>query len=373
MVSSPVTARAFLLNHFRELSRTCDLTLVANTADFGFLKAAGLGLPGLSVAIERPVALGADLAALYRLSTHLRRGSFDAVHSITPKAGLLAMAAARLARVPVRIHWFTGQVWVTRSGSRRLLLKKLDQVTATFATHLLVDSPSQMAFLASEGVAPSAKMRVLGSGSVCGVDISRFRRDVTWRTEMRCRLNVPEAATLFAFLGRCTIDKGLMDLARAFNELCARRDDCYLVVAGPDEDGVLPEMLQFCGSARDRVRRLDYVDATERVLAAADVLCLPSYREGFGSVILEAAAAGAPSVGSRIYGIVDAIEDGVTGLLHEPRDPRDLCKKMLRLAEEPALRVSLGHRAQVRATAKFQQAMLTAALVDYYHEVIPTN
>jgi glycosyltransferase involved in cell wall biosynthesis len=142
------------------------------------------------------------------------------------------------------------------------------------------------------------------------------------------------------------------------------------VVVGPDEEEIFPAMLRLCRRSKTRVRRINFTDAPERVMAAADVLCLPSYREGFGSVVIEAAASGIPAIGARIYGITDSIQDGITGLLHEPRDIRDLLGKMRLLSEDRSLRRSMGERARRRAMAEFSKEDVTAALVDYYKEVL---
>jgi glycosyltransferase involved in cell wall biosynthesis len=358
------------MNHLAALANYYDITVMANAADFGFLVPLGSSVHWVPIGIKRKIAPLHDMVCLFRLACAFQSRDFKAVHSVTPKAGLLAMTAAWLMRVPVRIHWFTGQVWATRSGAIRFLLKGLDRLTAALATHLLVDSSSQVDFLASQGVAPREKMRVLAKGSICGVDAGRFRPDGPARAEVRARLGLPQEALVFLFVGRCTFDKGLTDLARAFEALCSERDDVYLVIVGPDEEGVFPAMLRFCPRAVGRVRRLDYTDAPERVMAAADMLCLPSYREGFGSVVIEAAAVGIPSIGSRIYGVTDAIQDGITGLLHQPHDAQDLLEKMRHLVQDPDLRCFMGSRARARAEQEFAQDVVTAALLNYYECVV---
>jgi glycosyltransferase involved in cell wall biosynthesis len=369
VASSPLTVNTFLKGHVSALSKRFEVTVIANCDGDEALEQLGPGVHRYSVGIRRKVAPLGDLLCLLRLTQYFRRGKFVAVHSVTPKAGLLAMAAAQLARVPVRIHWFTGQVWAARSGLERVVLRKLDWLTASLSTHLLVDSHSQREFLALEGVARRDKMRVLAEGSICGVDGDRFRPDIAARMENRAALDLPEDAVVFLFLGRCTFDKGLTDLAKAFEAFCEERDDGYLMVVGPDEEEVFPAMLAMCPRAAGRVRRLNHTDAPERVMAAADVFCLPSYREGFGAVVIEAAAVGIPSIGSRIYGIIDAIQDGQTGLLHKPREPHDLLEKMKALACDATLRHAMGARARVRAMRDFSSEAVTCALLEFYNSV----
>jgi glycosyltransferase involved in cell wall biosynthesis len=113
-----------------------------------------------------------------------------------------------------------------------------------------------------------------------------------------------------------------------------------------------------------------YTDDPELWLPACDVLCLPSYREGFGTSIIEAAAAGLPAIGSRIYGITDAIDEGVTGLLHHPGDVGELAEKMGILAGDAGLRRSLGGAARDRAHKYFAKEVTTAALLDFYAQTL---
>lgn len=366
VATAAYTVEAFLLDHLRALSGPYDVSVALNTKTPGFLDPLGVRVSVLPVRIERKPSPLRDLAALARLTILFRRGRFDAVHSIAPKSGLLAMLAGRLAGVPVRVHSFTGQPWATRMGVARLLFRWADRLLAAAATHVLVDSPSQRDFLVGQGVVPARKARVLASGSICGVDAARYRPDAGWRAEVRSRHGIPESGLLFLFLGRLNRDKGVLDLARAFRQLCARRDDTHLMLVGPDEEGLAPRVLDLCGPHTGRVHFEGYTREPQRYMAAADVFCLPSYREGFGSTIIEAAAAEVPALGSRIYGITDALEDGATGLLCQPGDVEGLAEAMARLAGDPGLRRSLGRRARERALREFSKERVVEAMLKYY-------
>lgn len=372
VVSSPSTVKAFLKNHLAKLSIKYDITIVAN----GDPKDAALDcqdhIAWVGARIERKIHPLLDTLALFALCREFRSRGFAVVHSVTPKAGVLAMTAAWFTRVPIRVHWFTGQVWCARSGLTRGFLKNIDRWIARVSTHLLVDSRSQLRFLVQQGVAPESKMRVLAEGSICGVDEERFRPDPATRATLRERLDIPNTALVFLFVGRCTFDKGLIDLAEAFDELCGERDDAFLVVCGPDEDNVVPRMVQKSTRAGKRLVYLGTTSRPEQIMAAADVLCLPSYREGFGQVVIEAAAAGLPSIASRIYGLVDAVEHGTTGLLHEPHSRVDILEKMRTVSEDPLLRSRMGSCARSRTARKFSQRVVTQALADYYDELLGT-
>jgi glycosyltransferase involved in cell wall biosynthesis len=272
--------------------------------------------------------------------------------------------------VPLRLHSFTGQVWVTRAGLMRTLLKSADQLIARLATHILADSPSQREFLIAQGIVAASKSAVLAEGSICGVDIARFRPDAAARERVRRSLGIPAGAVMFLYLGRINRDKGMLDLARAFAEVGSRHPDAHLVLVGPEEGNLRGALTGAAAACADRLHSAGLTDRPQEYFAAADVFCLPSYREGFGTTIIEAAAAGVPAIGSRIYGITDAIVEGETGLLFEAGHVRKLAQSMRTLAGDASLRGRMGEKARERAMRDFSSAVVTAALLEYYEKLL---
>ncbi len=355
--------RVFLLRPLAMLSEDFDVTVVGNIS-------AECRVPGAAihcVPFARRPSPGSDLRALIALLRFLRAGGFDLVHSFTPKAGLLSMIAAYVVRVPVRIHTFTGQIWATRRGISRVVLRTSDRLLAACATHLLADSPSQRDFLIAQKITAPERIDVLGHGSVAGVDTGRFHADPAARKEKHSTLNFGDHDVVFLFLGRLTRDKGVLDLARAFAIVSAHRTDVRLVFAGPDEENLSPQ-IQAAGGHRCHILKM--TEQPEDLLAASDVLCLPSYREGFGAVILEAAACGVPALASRIYGIVDAVDERRTGLLHEPGNIDDIAAGMERLARDADLRVSMGVAARKRAETDFSPVTMMEEWRAFYRRAL---
>jgi lipopolysaccharide/colanic/teichoic acid biosynthesis glycosyltransferase len=278
------------------------------------------------------------------------------------------MAVGRLAGVPIRIHTFTGQVWATASGLRRRSLKLADQLTAFCATQVLADSQSQLKFLIDEGVVSARKCRVLANGSISGVDVSRFCPDAAARQRVRNEASIPEDAFVFLFVGRLNKDKGVLDLAKAFDHVAAQGGNAHLVCAGPDEAGMETQMRSICVSCVERLHFVGETRFPERYMAAADVLCLPSYREGFGSVVIEAAATGIPAIASGIYGLTDAVQGGVTGCLHRPGNCEELADAMESLVANRSLREQLGRQARARVNKHFAVHTLTDAVLTFYSQ-----
>jgi glycosyltransferase involved in cell wall biosynthesis len=366
VTTSPLIVNFFLVPHLRHLATRYEVSLAVTLPGEAPLK----DLPGVRiepVTIPRRIRPAGDAMALRRLTQLFRERRYDLVHSFSPKAGLLSTWAGKRVGVPARLHTFTGQVWAARRGPMRALLRAADRATARRATEVLADSASQREFLVREGVVAAERCRVLGAGSVCGVSAQRFRPDPEARALVRAELGIDAQAPVVLFVGRVTRDKGILDLARAFAALGAEFPRAVLLVVGPDEDGLGAELERLCAG---RARLVGYTHVPERYMAGADLLCLPSYREGFGAVVIEAAAAGLPAIGARIYGIVDAVQEGKTGLLFEAGNLGELQGCLRALLGDAARREHLGTAARARALAEFAEERVVGLLAARYREIL---
>ncbi len=363
----PTTVVAFLNAHIERLADDYEVFVISDFS--GDEPGVSRRATRIHVSIPREISIGRDVAGMLALLRTFRRHRFDIVHSITPKAGLLSMAAASLGGVPVRVHWFTGQVWVTRHGLARAVLKSADRLLAALATHLLADSPSQRDFLVSERVCSDSRIAVIGDGSICGVDGRRFRPDPDARRAVRAELDIPSDAAVVLYVGRLNADKGLREMAQAMLRIDDAFSCLHWLLVGPDEGGMEAHVR---GAARALGPRLHFPGPTrepERFMAAADLFCVPSYREGFGISALEAAAAGLPSVATRIYGLTDAVEDGETGILVPPRDAPALADAIATLLRDSSRRRTMGGAARDRALRLFSGERIVAGLADFYRRI----
>jgi glycosyltransferase involved in cell wall biosynthesis len=365
----PISLTAFMAPHVRALARTMDLTLVASAAPESGAMGPLTGVRFHQQPISRRVSVMADVRALVALWRFFRRERFDAVQSITPKAGLLTMIAGRFAGVPTRVHWFTGQVWATRSGAARLLLKGMDRLLAASATHLLADSVSQREFLEREGVVRPGRVTVLAEGSVCGVDTARFKPDPAARRDVRAASGIAADAVVALYLGRLNREKGLPELASAFGRVAPECPSLHLLVVGPDEGDMAESIRTAAGGASKRVHVAGETARPEAFMAAADFFVLPSHREGFGSSVIEAAACEVPAIATSIYGLTDAVADGESGVLVPVRDVVALAGAMRQLATEHDLRRRMGAAARLRVERLFTEERLTAALGAFYQDM----
>jgi len=330
-------------------------------------------LPFIPVKIPRDIQFVGDVAATWRLWRVFRVGRYGIVHTSTPKAGVLGMLAAWLARVPVRLHTFTGQRWVTTRGVLRAVLRTCDRLIVKLATRVYADSPSQRDFLIEEQIVRPGKIRVIHQGCLGGINPERFsrRRFIEEAPELASERGIGQDSIKIVFVGRVTCDKGIRELVEAFVSLHEEQPDIELILVGPYEPDLdpLPEATARIIDSHSAIHAVGFCAQPQRFLVLGDIFCIPSYREGFGTVVIEAAAMGLPAVGTRIPGLVDSIDDGQTGILVEPRNVEELKKGLCLLAEDPALRTRMGEAARARARSDFGYRVIADAVIEEYKEL----
>lgn len=326
------------------------------------------------LSIYREINLIKDLIALIRLIFIFRKEQFDIVHSNTPKAGLLCAMAAKIARVPIRLHTFTGQPWVTLKGPKRMILRCCDKLISYLNTHCYADSLSQRQFLIDEGIIQSPKISVIGNGSISGVDLVRFNSQNFSQLDkqsFRNLFHIKEDELVVLFIGRITRDKGIFELIQSFHELITLQPNIKLIIAGPFEQEIEKEVRSFANSrGESNIIFSGFCHDPENLLAISDMLCLPSYREGFGTVVIEAAAMEIPTVGTKIYGLTDSIIDGVTGLLVKPKNVQELTQALLKLILNKDLRAMLGKNAKKRVYQDFDSHHFEDLIIQEYEKLL---
>ncbi|MFM2408800.1 MAG: hypothetical protein RL358_1542 [Pseudomonadota bacterium] len=325
--------------------------------------------------MPRAIAPWRDLMALISLFRLFKQERTQIAHSTTPKAGLLTALAAFLARTPIRLHTFTGQPWVNMHGVKGWLARSSDKLIAKLNTHCYADSVSQKDFLIAQGIIAAQKITVIAQGSLAGVDTQRFQREKfssAQNVALRHKLGIPVDAPAILFLGRITIDKGVRELLQAFTEIKALGNSAHLLLVGPLDvaSGVAGAIALSDIERIADTHWVDYSDLPEAYIAIADMLCLPSYREGFGTVVIEAAAMGLPTVGTKIYGLTDAIVKGETGLLVAPQNADALQAALLALLDNPDLCKKMGQAALHRARTVFDAKLVNQQIILEYHALL---
>jgi len=373
------TVPFFLLHHLRSqidalVAAEHEVVLISSPIDGADALERIAGVRFVPIDMSRGIAPLRDLAALVPMVRLFRSFRPDVVHSTTPKAGLLCALAGFLARVPVRLHTFTGQPWLELSGPVRWFSRASDWLISRLNTHCYADSPSQCDFLIAEGLCRAGDISVLENGSLAGVDLSRFNSESLAGRALKCRetLAIPFTARVVLFIGRVTRDKGVLELADAFSRIKAADSEAYLVVVGPTEPerDPLPSALLQALESDERVRMTGYDTDPEKYLAMADLLCLPSYREGFPNVVIEAGALGVPTVGTRINGLRDAVVDGVTGLLVPAKNAAALAEALASLLKNEPKRKQMGNAARERVRNLFDSRVVNSRVLEEYKRLL---
>jgi glycosyltransferase involved in cell wall biosynthesis len=367
VVSAPMTAVVFLNSHIAYLSDDFDVTVVCN---FDGIQDKISNVAQLkNCQISREISPISDVKAVYNLTRFLKKGNFQIVHSVTPKAGFLAALAGWLARSPIRIHWFTGQVWVLKSGLERSLFKNLDRIIVRLNTSVLVDSLGQREFLIEQRVVKQANSQVLGEGSIAGVNTNRFRPNLEMRAATRAELGISDPNKIvILFVGRINHDKGLSTLMEAFQSqvVQAIQPRPILMVVGPDEHNYISQIQGLLGQQLENFRYISFTNHPEKYMMASDIFCLPSLREGFGLSVIEASACELPVIATNIYGVQDAVKDGETGVLFDAGSVTELASAIRDLANNQAARTSMGVAGRIHAQRNFEASQVQKKLRDYY-------
>ena len=368
VTTNATTINSFMLKNIKELNNHFNLLIFCNDA-VSLKKLVPKGVLLTNIKFTSKPNLIIDLTTFIILMYFLIKNKPCLTISITPKAGFITALSSFVTRVSYRIHWFTGQFWATKKGFVRVFYKFLDQIVINLSHHVLVDSHSQKKFLISNNIISKKRSTVLLHGSVGGVNIKKFRYKKINRNLLRRKLKISKNDFTFLYLGRINKEKGIIELIEAFNKI-ERTYKAFLVLVGPIEDNYIKDYIQ---DNIKKNKKLIYVDATstpEKWFSIGDILCLPSHREGFGSVVIEAASCNLPTLGSNIYGITDGIVKNQTGFLHKVRSTSDIKKKMIFVIKNKRLLKKFGQRARKRVEKNFEENLISQKFLEFINSIV---
>lgn len=331
--------------------------------------AAEENVEALPLFIRREIAPLSDVLSLIRLYRVLRRLKPAVTEFSTPKAGLLGNLAAKLCGVPARVYMLRGLRLETLSGLRRRIMVAAERIASACALQVVCNSPSLRSRALALGLAPAHKLRLIGNGSSNGVDVDRF---APGPDALRQTLGISRRAPVIGFVGRLTRDKGVPELIDAFDEVLAAVPAARLLLVGwfDRSHDALSEQLRKRILAHPRITCTGYVEDTAAWYRAMDVMVLPTWREGFPNVVLEAAATGIPVITTMSTGSRDAVLPEVTGLLVPPGYPRAIAESLLRLLRHPQERLRMGRAARAWMIERFVNEQVLDLTVSFYRNLI---
>lgn len=323
----PLTIRSFFFEQLQYLSvNGFDVTVICS--DDGKIKGELRNVNYIPIKIPRGLSFISSVVATWKLRRVFEIEKFDIIQYSTPNAALYASIAAKMVGCKIRNYHLMGFRYYGATGIGRKLLKTAEIITCRNSTSIECVSHSNMERGIQEGLFPKDKVSVIWNGSTGGVDLKRFdyKKRNQWRSEVRDELDYSKEDFIYGFVGRITKDKGINELLEAY--LSLDTVDKLLLVGPMEGLNTLDQQLLTKANSNPNIRIHDAVTDIERYYAAIDVLILPSYREGFGNVVIEAGAVGTPAIVSNIPGPIDTIEDGKTALSFEVKNVADLAKKM---------------------------------------------
>lgn len=331
------------------------------------------GIRTIHVAMHREISLLADIKSLLELIFLFWRERPTIVHANTPKGSLLAMCAAWLVRVPHRIYTVTGLRFETTSGAFRFLLKTMERLTCFFATKVVPEGDGVRATLLRERITRKP-MKKIFNGNINGVDLEFFKRTAEIEhsaQDIREKIGADATTFVFGFAGRIVRDKGVNELTTAFSALKRTHGNVRLLLLGNFEDAQDPiskEARAEIFKENSGIFALGFQSDLRPFYAAMDALVLPSYREGFPNVILQAGTMDVPSIVSDINGCNEIIADGVNGTIIPPRDEESLRQAMDFFVKNKTTTVqAMAKRARELVASRYEQHAVWRATLEMYN------
>jgi glycosyltransferase involved in cell wall biosynthesis len=333
------------------------------------------GVRTAAIPMTRSITPLKDLRALLRLYFLFRKETPSIVHTHTPKAGLLGMIAAWLARVPVRLHTVAGLPLMESKGMKRTVMQLAEHLTYRCATRVYPNSFKLAAFIRQKRWCGKEKLKVLGNGSSNGIDMEYFSPNEEIQEsalELKSRLQIKEDDFVFVFIGRLVKDKGIEELADAFTRLKIKYPSIKLLLVGPDEPGLDPlsgRIKKMIGTDKDIIS-VGFRADIRPYLAISHVLTFPSYREGFPNVPMQAGCFSLPSIVTDINGCNEIIEQEKNGLIIPVKNIQALYDAMESLLTDRDLCGRLAANARPLISSRYDQRKLWNSLLDEYHTLL---
>lgn len=328
-----------------------------------------------AVPIYQKISPTRDLVSIFQVWQTMLKVQPTIVHAHSPKGGLVGMISALLAGVPLRIYHIRGLPLMTAKGHKRFLLWLSEKASCLLAHQVLCVSHSIREVAISENLCPASKVKVLLGGSGNGVDaMQRFnprRIDHIQSQATRQYYGIPKDALVIGFIGRVVRDKGITELVEAWKILRAEFDNIHLLIVGPFEPkDPIPESTVATLKNDERIHLIGENWDTPLLYSVMQILVLPTYREGFPNVLLEASAMELPIVATQIPGCIDAVEAGVTGELVPVQDAIALSNQIRKYLSSAELRRRHGQAGREKVLQDFRQEAIWEAIYQEYKKLL---
>lgn len=355
----PVSLKGLLKGQLKMLSKHYNIIGVSSTGEQLEQLKVQEGIEVRSVDMERKISIFKDIVSLVNMIALLRKERPDMVHSMTPKAGLITMMAAKIVGVPVRAHTFTGLIFPTATGFKQKLLIAMDRLLCLCGTNIYPEGEGVKRDLQKYGITKKP-LKVLANGNVNGIDTEYFNPALFSKKN--------DDVFRFVFIGRMVGDKGINELTHAFMKLNTAYPNTELVLVGNFEDDLDPLESETKDIIQNNegINFVGYQSDVRPFLAMSDAFVFPSYREGFPNVVLQAGAMDLPQIVTNISGCNEIITEGENGLIIPSKDDGALYDAMVKLIENPKDAFNMKERAREMVISRYEQKVVWNAILEEY-------
>ena len=366
------TIKSFLLDLARYLvaEDRYDVTFICSDDD-SMLQFTGERIHYIPVKMKRGMSLD-GFSAIRKLYRIFKKERFDIVQYSTKNAGTYASVASFLAGIKCRLYCQWGMMFVALKGWKRFLLKWDEKLICGLSTVIEVESFSIYNEAVKHHIYKPEKASVIWNGSACGVKLDAYdlSRKEEWRREVREKYGIPADAPVFGYCGRITRDKGLNELFDSFRTVI-ENNDAYLMIIGAYDNAksIYPELLTWAEQS-PRVIFTGHTNTVPKYYSALDVFASLSYREGFGLVVIEAAAMEIPGIVTDVPGQRDTVIDGKTGILVPGHDVEHVVEAMMYYIGHREEARKMGKAARLRVETEFEQKELFRQLAEHRNNLI---
>lgn len=347
-----------------------DITLISSpeeelktVAHFNDVKSYGISM-------KREISLFNDFISLLKLIIYFFRKKPDVIHCNTPKGSLLSLTAGWLCGVPIRIYYLHGLRFQGTTGFKRKLLIFMEKLSCHFATEIIAVSHGIRQVMVEQRIS-AKKIDIIWNGSANGIDLSFFDPLNPTIKNIRPEYDIKSNDFVFGFVGRLVGDKGINELVEAFCEINSNDSNTKLLLVGKYETDLDPLKSKTLEQIQKHPNII-FAGAQTNVnsfYAAMDIFVFPSYREGFGVVLMEAAAMNLPSICSDIIGCNEIVEDNKTGFLIPSKDKNALAAKMQYCLTNKSAIEKMSRITRVLIKSKFEQKVFWEMTVEKYKKI----
>ena len=326
----------------------------------------------LDIPLKRNFNFLKDLHSLFLISFYILKYRPKVVHSLMTKAGFYSSILSLILNVKVRVHTFTGQIWANSHGSKRFFLKSIDKIICSFNTHCFTDSKSQSGYLFDNGILHNGKViPYFLNGSISGVDLVEFNPDKLFnkRSVILNEYEINQNDFVIGYIARKSVAKGCIDMLEIFYDVVKKMKgiNVKLFFIGPDEsNGLLAKFYQSHPEIKYSIIDLGFVNNHHHFISACNLMCLPSHREGFGSIVIDSAAMGVPTIGYEIPGLIDSISSNYSGVLVPFLDKDTFTETVIELIHNRDMLLEMSKNARIFAHDYFDADKVNSEIHKFY-------